>query len=178
MANTERHELPNRTEEEHRRVRKRKLDDLEVLEREMALMERELAVKKNTFQWNMTIMDAFGAKDAQILAATRDNIKNLVMGTTSTTLAIEDKNAFLPDLSAIAKELSGKSLPTKTLALIGRRVSKAYKAKYGHTTPDKTMRFCNGVNVEVNAYRVGDKALVYDEIRSFLASSSGARISP
>ena len=78
-----------------------------------------------------------------------------------------EKTKFLPDLGEIAYSVSGRRVKTKDLASIGKLVSQAYREKYGHTTPHKTQRYCNGANVSVNAYLCEDRELVHDAVRSF-----------
>jgi hypothetical protein len=166
LANAERTELPDRTEEEVRRVRKRKLEDLEICERQLALKTGTVALKTSTLNLNRAIMDLFG-DDCQIQAAARDNIKNLVISD-DRTIEHKTQEEFLPDFTSIVYELSGKTLKNQELSNLGKKVSKAFETKYGHKTKNKTMRFCHGANVLVNAYTERDRELVYGAIESYL----------
>jgi len=161
-ANVERPHLPERSDEERDRILKRKRDDLEILEREAALRDRNL-------HFNQNIIEMFNM-DAEIIAAANDNIKKLVVGEIGPSGLL--KNDLLPDISAIVWDISKKTLPTKTLSKIGRNVSTRFQEKYGHKTPDKVMRFCNGKNVMVNAYREKDRDLVTSAVKSFVDNSS------
>jgi hypothetical protein len=169
IANVERPVLPDRTETEELRVRKRKLEDLDIAEREVRLKQSLLDVKQSQLDVRRCDVDlniyfkTLLSTDAEVVAAMNDNIKQIAMN-----VHIDKSSPFLPDFSQIVYELSGRVLPIKELSTIGKVVSQAYKKVHGCTTPHKVMRYCNGANRMVNAYSIDEKELVYTAVQSYL----------
>jgi hypothetical protein len=176
-SNTERPVLPTRTDVEESRIRQRKLEDLEIAERESRILQSQLDAQKSQLALQRSRVElqlyfkSLLENDAEVVAATKDNIKQIIMGGDIGTMSsgsTERKSPFLPDLTQIVHEISGKVVPTQQLSKMGRAVSAAYRSLHGCTTPYKVERFCNGVSRKVNAYSTDEKDLVYGVVASFL----------
>lgn len=178
-SSTERPVLPARTDVEESRIRQRKLEDLEITERESRILQSQLdaqrsqlAIQRSRVELQLYFKSIL-ENDAEVVAATNDNIKQIIMRSDSSNInsssgSTERKSPFLPDLTQIVHEISGKVVPTHQLSKIGRAVSAAYQSLHGCATPHKVERFCNGVSRKVNAYSTDDKDLVYGVVASFL----------
>lgn len=221
-SSTKRPILPARTDVEESRIRQRKLEDLEITERESRILQSQLdaqqaqltlqrsRVEQQLYLKSILGNDAevvaiidenikqleangsipsrnintgitersspflsgptrdFHERKAELDAALDDNIKQLAFNRSVISSLAERKSPFLPDLTQIVHEISGKVVPTHQLSKIGRAVSAAYQSLHGCATPHKVERFCNGVSRKVNAYSTDDKDLVYGVVASFL----------
>lgn len=138
-SSTERPLLPTRTDVEQSRIRQRKLEDLEITERESRLLQSQLDMQQSqlTIQRSRVELQLYFKSilenDAEVVAATNDNIKQIIICSnisssvnsskmSSSSDNTERKSPFLPDLTQIVHEICGKVLPTHQLSKIGRAV--------------------------------------------------------
>ena len=181
-SSTERPVLPARTDIEELRIRQRKLDDLDIAERESRLLQSQLDLQQTQLDLQRSSVDlqlyfkSLLENDAEVVAATNDNIKQIAINgfgsnsliNSSSSGGPERKSPFLPDLTQIVYEISGKAVTTQQLSRIGRAVSQAYLSLHGCVTPYRVERFCNGVSRKVNAYKTDQKELVYGVVDACL----------
>jgi hypothetical protein len=178
-ANVERAVLPSRGVEELDLVRKRKLQDLDIVNQELALDERRCALQQrqcevqqlrlempdmvtarhlDVLNAQRTALEAIGMFDTKAKFAISDSIKNYDPMGDPTTQQICGAKKELWTVSEIVERHMKQLMHTYTKhkSQVGKIVTNGYRAKYNTNPTNKSIQKVDGRDCQVNAYKEKD----------------------